>query len=203
MRRMRNFLAFGGVLLLAITAACSADRNAPQGGAAGATPDLSAMAQQVVAAFQAKDGEGLARLVHPDKGVRFSPYAFVDLTEDQVFSREQVARFWQDPQPYLWGYADGSGDPIELSAAHYIERYVMDRDFAHPTAVGIDADRARSTTDNNVTRAYPQARRVELYVEPAPEQGDPTYEWAALRLVFEPHDGVWYLIGVIHDEWTT
>jgi hypothetical protein len=27
-------------------------------------------------------------------------------------------------------------------------------------------------------------------------------DWESLRLVFQEEGGVWYLVGVIHDEWT-
>lgn len=27
-------------------------------------------------------------------------------------------------------------------------------------------------------------------------------DWQSLRLVFQHKEGAWYLVGVIHDEWT-
>jgi hypothetical protein len=34
---------------------------------------------------------------------------------------------------------------------------------------------------------------------------DPEYEgmdWRSLRLVFEKKNDIWYLVGIIHDQWT-
>ena len=29
------------------------------------------------------------------------------------------------------------------------------------------------------------------------------YDWCSLKLVFEPWQNNWYLVGLIHSEWTT
>jgi hypothetical protein len=198
----RSLLVIVGILLSLAAAGCTAERGDRTASTTPST-DLTDAAHQVVSAFRTEDGERLARLVHPKKGVRFSPYAYVEVVEDQVFSSTQMARFWRDPQTYRWGVADGTGDPIELTPAQYAERFVMDRDFGHPTSIAIDRDRAYGNTVNNAAEVYPQARRVEFYVAPGPGQGQPAFDWAALRLVFEQLDGAWYLVGVIHDQWTT
>ncbi|MEA3276099.1 MAG: hypothetical protein U9Q81_12570 [Pseudomonadota bacterium] len=155
-----------------------------------------------MAAFQSKDGERLASLVHPNKGVRFSPAAYVILDEDVVFTRDQASVFWTDAKTHLWGYAEGSGNPIGMTSAAYAERYILDRDFAHPSSVRINDDHSSGTTHNNAAEAYPGATRVEYYIEPSAGEAEGGSDWAALRLVFEKLDGSWYLIAVIHDAWS-
>ena len=162
---------------------------------------LRQLAAQVVTAFGGHDGSALAALVHPDKGGRFSPSAYVDLETDRVVSRDRIARLWQDTQVYQWGYAEGSGDPIALTAADYLDRYVSDRPYAAAGNVLIDSDRTLGTTVNNAATVYPLGRRVEYLVTPPEGQGDPN-DWGALRLVFEPSGDRWYLVGVIHDTWS-
>ena len=162
---------------------------------------LKPLAAQVVTAFSGHDGSALAALVHPDKGVRFSPSAYVDLETDRVVSRDRITRQWQDTQVYQWGYAEGSGDPIALTAADYLDRYVSDRPYAAAGNVLIDSDRTLGTTVNNAATVYPLGRRVEYLVTPPEGQGDPN-DWGALRLVFEPSGDRWYLVGVIHDTWS-
>ena len=183
-------------------------KNAQEEVPGKATPDQThetvlEAAAEVIAAVQARDGERLARLVHPELGVRFSPYAFVDTASDRVLSRAEIQQLWTDPRAFAWGFADGTGDPIELTPAQYVERYVMDRDFSRPSSVNVNNDRASGNTTNNAAVIYPQGTRVEYYVEPGPGEGTPELEWAALRLVFEEQEGSWLLIAVIHDEWTT
>lgn len=183
-------------------------RNAQEEVRGTATPDQAhetvlEAAAEVIAAMRARDGERMARLVHPELGVRFSPYAFVDTESDRVLSRAEIQQLWTDQRPYAWGFADGTGEPIELTPAQYVERFVIDRDFSRPSSVSVNNDRASGNTTNNVAAVYPQGTRVEYYLEPAPGEGTPELEWAALRLVFEEQGGSWLLIAVIHDEWTT
>ena len=159
-------------------------------------------ASAAIAAFQARDGAGLAALAHPEKGVRFSPYAAVDTENDKVFGRTQLKSFWDDPKKYAWGAYDGSGDPIELTPRDYHASFIMDRDFANPTRIGIDDDRAHGNTINNAETVYPKGTRIEFYIA-ASDEDAAGLDWAALRLVFEPYQGHWYLVAVIHDQWTT
>lgn len=157
-------------------------------------------ASAVIAALQACDGPGVAALAHPEKGVHFSPYATVDT--DMVFSQAQLKSFWDDSQQYAWGAYDGSGDLIALTPRDYHARFIMDRDFANPTRIGIDDDRAHGNTINNAEAVYPKGIRIEFYIAPSDEDAA-GLDWAALRLVFEPYRGRWYLVAVIHDQWTT
>ena len=173
----------------------AADTDEPQ--------DVVETAKQVVAAMKAKDGAGLAAFVHRERGVRFSPYAFVDVGSDRVLSRADVRRLWEDDRVYSWGHAEGTGDPLMLTPAGYFERFVMDRDFTAATSVTVNDYQTRGTTNSNAAAVYPNGTSVEFFLEPFEGQGDPAFDWRALRLVFENQNGSWHLIAVIHDEWTT
>jgi hypothetical protein len=173
----------------------SDDTDAPQ--------DVVETAKQVVAAMKARNGAGLAEFVHRGRGVRFSPYAFVDVSSDRVLSHSDVRRLWEDGSVYSWGHADGTGDPIMLTPAGYVERFVMDRDFTAATSVTVNDYQVRGTTTSNAAAVYPNGTSVEFFLEPLEGPGDPAFEWRALRLVFENQAGSWQLIAVIHDEWTT
>jgi len=155
-----------------------------------------------LAAFQANDGERLAALAHPLKGVRFSPSAYVNVDDDIVLSRDHVAAFWTDSETYLWGYADGTRDAIELTLAAYADRYILDRDFSRSSTVTINEDRTLGTTRNNAADVYHAATRVEYYIEPSGGMAEGGTDWDALRLVLEKVDGTWFLIGVIRDSWS-
>jgi hypothetical protein len=48
---------------------------------ASADTTLIQTAQQVLAAFKRQDGHALAQFIHPEKGVRFSPYAYIHLSD--------------------------------------------------------------------------------------------------------------------------
>lgn len=159
-------------------------------------------ADDVLQALQSKDGAALAALVHPSKGVRFSPYAYVDVSTDVTLTREEVSTLWTDITVRTWGAEDGSGFPIEMTGSDYVDRFVLDKDYSKASSISTNEDRAFGNTINNVVEAYPGATRVEYYVEGAEGSGEPGFDWGALRLVFETVDGRYYLVGIIHDEWT-
>ncbi len=159
-------------------------------------------ANAVLDAFTQQDGKWLAALAHPQKGVRFSPSAHVDLEVDRIFSRNQIEHFWADRSIYLWGYADGSGDPIMLAPAQYCREYILIRDFRDASLVNINDDQASGNTINNVAAVYPAATRVEYYIKPSTRNSVEQLDWMALRLVFEQVDGSWFLVGVILDQWS-
>ena len=161
------------------------------------------VARQVVEAFKAQDGKRLASLTHPEKGLRFSPGAYVDVASDVVFSRAQIETFWTDEKTYTWGFADGTGDPINMTPGQYYRVYIMSRDFLSPSSINVNSDRATGNTSNNAALVYPNGTRVEYYIEPSIRDGVPELDWAALRLVFERSGDSWFLVAVIHDEWTT
>jgi hypothetical protein len=164
---------------------------------------VAARAAQAIMALKDRDMGELADLVHPDKGVRFSPYTYVRAGPggDLVFSAAQIPGLLADPTVYHWGTFDGSGEPIDLTFAAYYERFVYDADFARPDIVGLDETVGQGNTINNIAGVYPEGITVEYHFEGF----DPQYEgldWRSLRLVFEEYEGTWYLVGIVHDEWT-
>ena len=54
----------------------------------------------------------MAAFVHPSKGVRLSPYAYVDASEDQVLSPAELVDSWSGGVPRRWGLEDGTGEPL-------------------------------------------------------------------------------------------
>lgn len=172
---------------------------------ADSRPDSEVLqvARQVVEALRTQDGKKLAFLAHPVKGVRFSPGAYVNVASDVVFSRAQLETFWTDKKIYTWGFADGTGDPINMTPSQYCREYIMSRDFSSPSSINVNNDRAAGNTRNNAALVYLNGTRVEYYIEPSIRDEVPGLDWAALRLVFEKTGNSWFLVAVIHDEWTT
>jgi hypothetical protein len=168
---------------------------------------VAARAAQAVMALRARDLQTLSGLVHPEKGVRFSPYTFVRAVpgphgeQDLVFSAGQIPGLWSDPTVYHWGTVEGSGDPINLTFAGYFDEFVYDVDFARPDVVGFDQAIGMSSTINNIAEVYPDGVTVEYHFEGFQEQYA-GYDWRSLRLVLEQAGSTWYLVGIVHDEWT-
>lgn len=198
--------------LLLLLAACAPPAPAPASPVAQPTATLlvqptvtplsdpAALATSAVEALRDRDMARLAALAHPTRGVRFSPYAFVRET-DVVLTSAQLATALDDPTVYLWGAYDGSGAPISLTFAAYYEQFVYSHDFAAAPQVGYNQIIGRGNTINNCFEFYPGAFVAEYHFPGF----NPAYggmDWVSLRLVFQQENGVWYLVGIIHDQWT-
>lgn len=158
-------------------------------------------AAEVLADIKAKDWEKLSPLVQPDKGVRFSPYGHVNTDTDLVFSAAQIQNMASDGTKYKWGSFDGSGEPIELDFDGYYKRFIYDHDFMNAKETGYNKVIGKGNTLINSFEVYPGSIMVEYHFPGF----DPQYsgmDWSSLRLIFEKKDAVWYLVGIIHDQWT-
>jgi hypothetical protein len=162
--------------------------------------DVARSADAVVAAFAAHDFAGLAGMVHPKRGVRFSPYAYVE-GRDVVLVRDEIVPAWKSPKTRLWGSEDGSGDPIDVSFADYYRRFVYDVDFAAAPVVGFGRRVGSGNTLDNIAEVYPGAIVVE-YHYPGFDEQYAGMDWRSLRLVLVREGGSLWLVGVVHDQWT-
>lgn len=162
---------------------------------------IAEQAGQVIAALREKDFLRLAGYVHPERGLLFSPYSFVNREFDRTFSAAQLRQVAADASTYLWGYYDGSGLPIELTFADYYGRFVYSQDFAGMEQVGYNQIIGRGNTINNQFDVFPGAIVVEYYFPGADPNLD-GMDWESLRLVFEEEGGTWYLVALVHDAWT-
>jgi hypothetical protein len=158
-------------------------------------------AKTTMTALKNRDWELLAKVVHTEKGVRFSPYSYIDAKNDLVFTAAQVRNFGRDEQQYLWGAYDGKGDPIRLTAVKYFATFVYNHDFILAPKVSYNRIIGRGNTTNNQTEAYPGAIIVEYHF-PGFESKYEGMDWQSLRLIFEMKDGIAYLVGISHDQWT-
>jgi len=166
-----------------------------------AEPSFEGLAAQILPILQNQDFGALAPFIHPELGVRISPYGYINVDLDQVFTREQVAGFASNQELYHWGVQAGSGMAINLTVAEYWPEYVSRQAPAQEWGLLLDPSRKASNTIDNFAEVYPDGHFVE-YLQPGTE----TYgylDWQSLRLGFQQSgDGVYYLSAIIHDEWT-
>ena len=169
--------------------------------ASAQSSSLLSSALTVVELLQDQDMSGLSAHVHPAQGVRFSPYGYINLQENLVFSAQDIATLLPGSQIYNWGAFDGSGDPIDLTFSDYYDRFIYDQDFADPHMIGNNIVIGTGNTLINIDQAYPDGSFVEFHFTGF----DAQYlgmDWKSLRLVFEDVNGSWFLVGIVHDEWT-
>jgi hypothetical protein len=150
-----------------------------------------------------KNGDygALARSVHPEYGVIFSPYATISLSSNKCFTSNQVADFETDANAYVWGVYDGSGDPIEMTPAEYFARFVYNKDFSRAPAIGVNYVVRSGNALENITEVFPDVRFVEFH-SPGDDKNPDSHSWNSLRLGFEEYAGALRLTVILHSEWT-
>jgi hypothetical protein len=169
---------------------------------------VARLAGQVIRALSEKDLVELAELADPAAGVRFSPYANTK-ESDLVFTPSQLAAAFNDPNVYLWGNYEGSGAPIQLTFDEYYGSFVYSQDFASAAQVGYNHSISNPNVIDNSEDFYPNAIIVEYYLPGTQPETGAGQDWQSLKLVFMQAaadgsgvNGPWYLVGIIHSQWT-
>lgn len=156
---------------------------------------------RVLKTLQAKDYKAFATFIHPDSGIRFSPYGHIDPAGDICLSPSAFRRMLGEGTVREWGYYDGSGEPIALSLPEYINRFVYDADFLEAPQKAVNKILGTGNTLHNIQDVYPGLDFTENYFPGR----DPAYgglDWRSLRLVFRIKGDRLFLVGIVHDEWT-
>ncbi len=184
-------------------AACDATTEIVSDKTKASTSDISLKkhAAAVVFALKAKNMDKLSKLVHPTKGVRFSPYAYINDKADLVFKPSEVRSLMSNRRRLVWGEADGTGDPIKLTFANYYKRYIYDRDFANAPKVSVNESLGSGNIVYNGGEVFPGSSYVEYYFGGSERYSN--MDWKALYLTFEKYEGKWFLVSIAHNEWTT
>lgn len=172
----------------------SAEKNA-------AYNHVAVRGEAVLTALKTGDFEKLSTYVHPDKGVRFTPYAHVDVNKDKKFTASQIKGMKGNTTVYEWGVYDGSGAPIKLTFSDYMKKFIYDQDYLQAKEISFNYPIGKGNTQNNEAQVYPGATIIEYHF-PGFDPKNEGMDWKSLRLVFEQKDGVWYLVGIIHAQWT-
>jgi len=162
---------------------------------------IQAEGDDILAALKNGDAAALAPYVHPQQGLRFTPYSHIDLEKDLVFQPADIPTLFTSDQLYTWGSYDGSGEPIVLNFNNYYGKFIYDQNFLAAPQTVFNQVIQRGNTINNFTSAYPRAVSLEYHFAGF----DPQYEgmdWKSLKLAFEPVGDTWYLVGIIHEQWT-
>jgi hypothetical protein len=157
--------------------------------------------KEILALLKSESYDKLAGYIHPQKGIRFSAYAYIDTTNDQRFTPEAFREMLKTGKELDWGSFDGSGEPIKLTWGNYTREFIYNADFLNAEKTEVDGFIGFGNSLNNLREVYPENHFVESYFSGfAPELEG--MDWCCLRLVYEPYDGKLKLIAVVHDQWT-
>lgn len=137
----------------------------------------------------------LKKIIHPKKGLRFSPYPYI-LQKDIVISKNDFTKFFLSEEKFIWG-VNNNLSPIKLSFADYYEYYIYADDFANYDYIYYNPVNKENNIIDNTRQFYPKAIFVEYHIYDNVVKNVPNYR-AVLKLVFEEYRNNWYLTGVIN-----
>ncbi len=159
------------------------------------------LTKEILTAIKDKDYKQLTEYIHPEDGIRFSPYGFIDTANDVTATRSTFRLNAYINKKRVWGYFDGSGDPIKMTSKEYFKRFVYDADFLNAEKTSLNVCLGSGNSQNNILAIYDNLPFTESYFSGFDEKFG-GMDWRALRLVFKEYEGEYYLVAIVHDEWT-
>ncbi|CAN7189498.1 hypothetical protein LJR153_000463 [Paenibacillus sp. LjRoot153] len=171
--------------------------------AADAKKVIEARALEVMTALKERNITKLVSLVHPQKGVQFSPYSYIHTATDIQVQGSNLAALWASPSLTHWGTFDGSGDPIDLTMPNYWAKFVYNANFAAAPQISYNTMIGKGNMINNVFSVYPTSSYITVeYHFPGFGPQYQGMDWTSLRLVFEYTGSQWYVVAIVHDQHT-
>ena len=149
-----------------------------------------------------KDYKKFAIHIHPTDGIRFSPYGFVNIKKDQFFTKKNFLQLVNSRKALVWGNYDGSGDEIKLNFADYYSKFIYDADFLFAEKISFNKILSKGNSKNNLNDVYKDCYFAENYFHGF----DPKLngiDWTSLKLVFKKFNSKYFLVGIVHDQWTS
>ena len=155
----------------------------------------------VLTLLKNKDFKKLAIHIHPTDGLRFSPYGFIDIDKDKLFSKSEFLDISKSAKSIVWGNYDGSGEEIKLSFKDYYTKFIYDADFLFAEKLSYNKTIGKGNSKNNIAEVYKDCVYSESYFhgfDPKLEGAD----WTSLKLVFKRYKNNYFLVGIVHDQRT-
>lgn len=164
------------------------------------------VADEVVSLIQSKEFKSLSDFVSEEKGLIVKPYYTPELNQGRVLSKDTVYSFFSDVAVRDWGYQDGSGQPLKMTNSQYYDKFIGSHNFIKLGKVSYDSSQVvantlpLSTVLNDIFNGE-KVSYAEYYISGFDPQYD-GMDWESLALVFQQINGKWYLVGILHNEWT-
>jgi len=161
---------------------------------------IKAVGQQVLIALKENNFEELRKYFSED-GVLFSPYGYIDSARSKKLSPDDFLTAINKKWVLTWGDYDGTGEPIKLTVANYLKKFVYNADYVEAEAIGFDEVIKKGNSINNLKEIYPNHHFIDYHFSGF-DQKLKGIDWTSLRLVFEKRNGEYFLVAIIHDQWT-
>jgi len=188
-------------LALSLAGCDQSDPNANQDIVNSVENPLLMDSLKIASILKDQDMTALAEYIDPEQGLRFSPYGYINVKTDLLFTEKQLPDLFADSKIYTWGAYDGSGDPINLTFSEYYNEFIYDYDYLNADTIGNNHIVGHGNSLINIEEAYPDSVFVEFYF-PGFEEEYAGMDWSSLRLIFQEKYDLRYLVGIVHDQWT-
>jgi len=162
---------------------------------------LVGLTKTILKQLKDKNYQALAQYIHPEAGVRFSPYGYINTKENVIIQADQLNNMLANNEKIVWGAYDGTGDEIKLTLQEYFDKFVYEVNFIKAEKLSVNQSLAKGNSLNNIEEVYPDAEYTESYFSGFEKKYN-GMDWRALRLVYKEYGGKKYLVGIIHDQWT-
>lgn len=162
---------------------------------------LLATTKEVLTAIKAKGYSKLAEYFHPEEGVRFSPYGYIDTVHHVHFTAEEFIKQSEDGGSISWGSYDGTGKDIQMSLEDYFNKFVYEVDFLNAEQISVNEVLGKGNSLINIHQVYPGTDFTESYFSGFEEKYG-GMDWRSLRLIFQSEGQRPLLVGIVHDQWT-
>ena len=162
---------------------------------------ITATGREILTLLKAHNYPELIKYFAND-GVLFSPYAFIDQKNSRTLTPDAFLSAIKQKHSLTWGSFDGTGAPIQLTVQAYLDKFVYNADFLNAEAVGFNEVIKQGNSINNLKDIYPNHHFIDYYFSGFDQKYN-GMDWTSLRLVFEKQNGQYFVVAIIHDQWTS
>ncbi len=157
------------------------------------------VAREVITALAARDYQKLEGLVSLN-GLSLNIYPQLDFQKNLI-AKNDISEIPVDTKIYLWGYTDGKGDPINLTRAEFLTKWIYSNSVDYLKAPDVAVNK-KLGGGNSVNTIGEDGRTYAAFYFSG---FDPKYggmDWTTLYLVFDFVNGEYKLRGIAKDNWT-
>lgn len=157
--------------------------------------------RNVIAALAIRDYKKLDGLVSSD-GLSIDLYPRFDVKKNLI-PKNEISQIPQDTRTYLWGYTDGKGDPINLTRAEFLTKWIYTNsvDYSKATDVAVNKKLGSGNSLNTIAEDV-AGRTYTAFHFPILDQKYMGMDWTTLYLIFDYVNGEYKLRGIAKDNWT-
>ncbi len=162
--------------------------------------DVESVAKEVLLALKNKDYATLENLTS-SQGLSWNEYPTLDLSKNDI-SKAEISNIPTNSQKYLFGYTDGKGDPINLTIAEYLSKWIYNADYLNADEIGINKILDGGTNSMNTILEKAGNRTVVAFYFKGFDPKFGGLDWTTLYLVFDLENDEYKLRGIAKNNWT-